>query len=80
MPGRLYGSVAREVIASGQTSVDTVITTSELDWQARNDDRVLPHRGLPAADGVLDLLTVASGYAGQRPSRHSRQVRAMSRC
>lgn len=65
---RLYGSVAREVIVSGQASVDTVITTSELDWQARNDDRVLQTPRLPAPDGVLDLLTVASGYAGRRPS------------
>jgi len=64
---RLYASVAREVIASGQTSVDTVITTSELDWQTRNDGRVLEVPRLSAPDGVLDLLTVVSAYAGQRP-------------
>ena len=64
---RLYASVAREVIASGQTSVDTVITTSELDWQTRNDERVLEVPRLPAPDGALDLLTVISAYAGQRP-------------
>ena len=37
----LYLSVARDVIASGRSRVDTVITTSELDWQARDDERVV---------------------------------------
>ncbi|HZZ55739.1 MAG TPA: hypothetical protein VFE26_15810 [Trebonia sp.] len=54
---RLYAAVAGEVIASGQASVDTVITTSELDWQARNDDRVLQTLRCPAA------TTSAGGWA-----------------
>lgn len=37
----LYRDIARDVIASGQTTVDTVITTSELDWQARSDKRMV---------------------------------------
>jgi long-chain acyl-CoA synthetase len=64
---RLYVTVACEVIASGQTSVEVVITTSELDWQARNDERVLEVPRLSAQNGVLDLLTVVSAYSGQRP-------------
>ena len=71
----LYGSVARGVIASGETVVETVITTSELDWQTRCDSRVLTAPRLPplaVEDGVLDLLDVvaagsdgaAGGFAG----------------
>jgi long-chain acyl-CoA synthetase len=70
----LYGSVARGVIGSGVTAVETVITTSELDWQTRCDSRVLTVPRLPpltVEDGVLDLLDVvaagsdgAGGFAG----------------
>jgi long-chain acyl-CoA synthetase len=59
----LYDSVAREVIGSGGTAVETVITTSELDWQTRCDARVLTAPRLaPTAveDGVLDLLDVVA--------------------
>jgi long-chain acyl-CoA synthetase len=59
----LYDSVAREVIGSGGTAVETVITTSELDWQTRCDSRVLSVSRLgPAAveDRVLDLLDVVT--------------------
>ena len=59
----LYDSVAREVIGSGGTAVDTVITTSELDWQTRCDARVLKAPRLaptPVEDGVLDLLDVVT--------------------
>jgi long-chain acyl-CoA synthetase len=64
----LYDSVAREVIGSGGTAVETVITTSELDWQTRCDARVLTAPRLappPVEDGVLDLLdVVAAGSDG----------------
>ena len=62
----LYGSVARGVIGgvgSGRTAVETVITTSELDWQTRCDARVLTTPRLaptPVEDGVLDLLDVVA--------------------
>jgi long-chain acyl-CoA synthetase len=59
----LYGSVARGVIGSGGTAVETVITTSELDWQTRCDSRVLSVPRLPplaVEDGVLDLLDVVA--------------------
>ena len=62
----LYDFVAREVIGSGGTAVETVITTSELDWQTRCDSRVLsaPRLGRAAVeDGVLDLRdVVADGF------------------
>jgi long-chain acyl-CoA synthetase len=70
----LYDSVARGVIGSGGTAVETVITTSELDWQTRCDSRVLtiPRvswlAGSAVEDGVLDLLDVieagSDGAAG----------------
>jgi long-chain acyl-CoA synthetase len=64
----LYDSVAREVIGSGGTAIETVITTSELDWQTRRDSRVLSVSRLGRAaveDGVLDLLDiVANGFVG----------------
>jgi long-chain acyl-CoA synthetase len=68
----LYTTVAHGVIGgvgSGRTAVETVITTSELDWQTRRDARVLTGPRLaPAAveDGVLDLLdvVVAAGSGG----------------
>jgi len=64
----LYRDVARDVLASGRTSVATVITSSELDWQARDDDRVLRSPRLPAAAGTLDLLTIVSAHDGRRPA------------
>ena len=73
----LYATVARGVIGgveAGRTAVETVITTSELDWQTRCDSRVLTAPRLPplaVEDGVLDLLDVvaagsdgAGGFAG----------------
>jgi long-chain acyl-CoA synthetase len=64
----LYRSVAREVIGSGSTALETVITTSELDWQTRCDSRVLSvgrQPPAPAEDGVMDLLDlVTNGFVG----------------
>jgi long-chain acyl-CoA synthetase len=67
----LYGSVAREVIGSGGTAVEIVMTTSELDWQTRCDSRVLTVPRPTVEDGVLDLLNVVAagsdgtaGFAG----------------
>jgi long-chain acyl-CoA synthetase len=72
----LYLSVARDVIASGQARVDTVITTSELDWQARDDERVVRTPRLLPGDlpgDPLDLLSIVSAHTGQRPARASPQ-------
>ncbi|MGW1563024.1 class I adenylate-forming enzyme family protein [Streptomyces sp. NPDC002144] len=63
----LYPTVARDVIASGRTSVDTVITTSELDWQTRDDTRVVQTPRLPVTEGTLDLLSIVSAHDGRSP-------------
>jgi long-chain acyl-CoA synthetase len=68
----LYLSVARDVIAAGAARVDTVITTSELDWQARDDERVLRTPRLMPGDlpgDPLDLMGIVSAHAGQRPAQ-----------
>jgi long-chain acyl-CoA synthetase len=67
----LYLSVARDVLASGETRVDTVITTSELDWQSRDDERAVRLPRLVPGDlpgGPLDLAGIARAHhGGQRP-------------
>jgi long-chain acyl-CoA synthetase len=63
----LYQDVARDVIASGQTRVDTVITASELDWQTRDDERVIRTPRMRPPEETLDLLSIVSGHSGQRP-------------
>ncbi|MBO4252333.1 class I adenylate-forming enzyme family protein [Streptomyces griseorubiginosus] len=62
----LYPAVVRDVIASRQTRVGTVITTSELDWQTRDDERVLRTPRRPVADGTLDLLDIVAAHDGRR--------------
>ncbi|MEU1344005.1 AMP-binding protein [Streptomyces sp. NPDC005827] len=63
----LYEEVARGVIATGRTSVGTVITTSELDWQARDDERVLRAPRPPVPDGASDLSALIELHGGRRP-------------
>src|ERR1019366_4092914 len=73
----LYGSVAREVIATGETAVRTVITCSPLDEQSRNDERLFagPQRLRPA--GTLDLGEIFSQYDGRGCSGLRRRGRAV---
>jgi long-chain acyl-CoA synthetase len=54
----LYATVARGIIGSGRTDVQTVISASELDWQSRSDERVLTVPRPQVADRVLDLLDI----------------------
>lgn len=63
----LYAGVARDVIATGNTRVQTVIVCSGTDHQTRNDTRVF--NGSPAAvnDGVEHLLELIARYAGRQP-------------
>jgi long-chain acyl-CoA synthetase len=62
----LYREVAAEVV--GRTSVQTVITTSELDHQTRNDPRAF---GAGArreeVAGTVDLAGMLARFAGQTP-------------
>jgi long-chain acyl-CoA synthetase len=59
----LYRDVAANVVAG--TGVQTVITTSELDYQTRNDPRVFAGTERMPADGTLDLADLLTRFAGQ---------------
>jgi long-chain acyl-CoA synthetase len=63
----LYESVAKELIASGETNVRTVITCSPLDGQSRNDERLFAGAERRRPDGTLDLEELFSEYAGRKP-------------
>lgn len=55
----LYQEVAAEVMGNGDTAVKIVITSSALDWQNRNDRRVLDQeKRLPVPEGIGDLLAI----------------------
>jgi long-chain acyl-CoA synthetase len=57
--------VAAKVVPG--TGVQTVITTSELDFQTRNDPRVFAGIERIEGDGPLDLRQLLDRFAGQRP-------------
>jgi long-chain acyl-CoA synthetase len=63
----LWTSVARDVIAAGETRVETVFTCSPLDEQARNDDRLFAGATRGGAEGTVDLEQVFAEYAGRSP-------------
>jgi long-chain acyl-CoA synthetase len=65
--GELYDAVARNVIAAGQTQVRTVITASPLDWQARDDPRLLAGASRVTPEGTLSLLELIHSHAGRVP-------------
>ena len=58
----LYGQVAREVVPG--TSVRTVITTSELEYQTRNDPRLFKDVVRERHDGTLDMLGLIAAHRG----------------
>ncbi|MFT4041580.1 MAG: AMP-binding protein, partial [Gordonia sp. (in: high G+C Gram-positive bacteria)] len=60
----LYTEVAKPVIDSGKTSVTTVITSSALDFQTRNDDRLFHGLTRLHPAGTLDLVTIIDDFAG----------------
>jgi long-chain acyl-CoA synthetase len=64
----LYESVAKEVIATGETVVRTVITCSPLDEQSRNDERLFAGVQRLRPDGTLDLEEIFSRYDGRKPA------------
>jgi len=61
----LYRDVAASVV--GDTDVATVITTSELDFQTRDDPRAFPASERATPDGTTDLLELIGRFRGQRP-------------
>jgi long-chain acyl-CoA synthetase len=60
----LYVDVAEPVIGTGTTAVRTVVTTSPLDFQTRDDPRLFAavERRRPA--GTLDLVETIDGFDG----------------
>ena len=61
----LYGDVAREVVPD--TDVRLVLTTSELDFQTRDDERLFAGTRRQRHEGTEDLLEFAGRYRGQAP-------------
>lgn len=61
----LYRAVARDVVAD--TSVRTVITTSELEYQSRDDPRVFAGIERERHEGTWDMATLVEECRGQRP-------------
>jgi long-chain acyl-CoA synthetase len=61
----LYRDVAASVV--GDTDVATVITTSELDFQTRDDPRAFPGSERATPDGTTDLLELIGRFRGQQP-------------
>jgi len=64
----LYESVAKEVIATGETAVRTVITCSPLDEQSRNDERLFAGVERLRPEGTLDLEEIFREFAGRQPA------------
>jgi long-chain acyl-CoA synthetase len=62
---QLYASVAREVVPG--TDVELVLTTSELDFQTRGDERLFAGLERQRAEGTTDLLELIEQHRGQTP-------------
>jgi long-chain acyl-CoA synthetase len=61
----LYESVARDVV--GATDVRTTITTSELEYQSRNDQRVFGAVERIACEDTVDMADMLARFAGRKP-------------
>ncbi len=62
---QLYEDVARAVVP--ETDVRHVLTTSELEFQTRNDERLLKGVERRRHDGTTDLTELVDRFRGQRP-------------
>ena len=62
----LYDDVARDVIPA--TSVEMVLTTSELDYQSRHDERLFAGVGRARHEGTVDLVELIDASRGQEPT------------
>ncbi|NEW45684.1 AMP-binding protein [Nocardia cyriacigeorgica] len=63
----LYRDVAQEVILDAGSSVATVVTFSDRDFQSRDDFRVLSPDRADSIDTTIDLLDVVRRLAGRKP-------------
>ncbi len=61
----LYRDVASKVLAN--TDVQTVVTTSELDFQTRNDERIFKGVERIECEGTLDMVELLERFRGQTP-------------
>ncbi|MGY1708950.1 AMP-binding protein [Geodermatophilus sp. SYSU D00758] len=61
----LYDQVAREVVPD--TDVRLVLTTSELEFQSRDDERLFAGIGRQRHEGTTDLLEFIGQHRGQAP-------------
>ncbi len=61
----LYRDVAAEVV--GRTAVHAVVTTSELEYQTRNDERVLAGIERISLDDTVDMAGLIERFHGQAP-------------
>jgi long-chain acyl-CoA synthetase len=61
----LYGEVAREVVP--ETDVRLVLTTSELEFQSRDDERLFAGMSRQRHEGTTDLLEFIGEHRGQTP-------------
>jgi len=59
----LYGAVAKDVVPN--TNVKLVITTSELEYQTRNDPRLFKDVKRERHAGTVDLLELIAAHRGQ---------------
>jgi long-chain acyl-CoA synthetase len=62
----LYRDVARQV--AGAAGVAAVVTTSELDYRARDDQRVFAGIGRLDGEGTHDMAALIERHRGQRPA------------
>lgn len=60
----LYVDVAEPVIGTGTTAVRTVVTTSPLDFQNRDDPRLFAGAERRRPAGTLDLVETIDGFDG----------------
>jgi long-chain acyl-CoA synthetase len=61
----LYRDIAASVVPG--TAVRTVITTSELEYQTRNEPRIFAGVERIACEGTLDMAGLLERFAGQAP-------------
>ena len=61
----LYDEVARTVVPD--TDVRLVLTTSELEYQTRNDERLFAGITRQRHDGTTDLTELIAEHAGEKP-------------
>ena len=61
----LYGEVAKEVV--GDTDVRLVLTTSELEFQTRNDERLFADTGRQRHEGTTDFSAFVAEHRGTTP-------------